>query len=88
MISVLLDCLFSFCENQRTEGKEESESTGTNSGLVPTERQTTAKLYVLTQSPEVFPGYLVETEPVYTKRTVHMRTPNITDNNCPCKPFT
>lgn len=50
MISVLLDCLFSFCENQCTEGKELNENTGTNSGLVPTERQTTAKMYILTQA--------------------------------------
>lgn len=26
----------SFCENQCTEGKEESESTGSNSGFAPT----------------------------------------------------
>jgi len=73
MISVLLDCLFSFCKNQYTEGRGESESTGTNPGLVPTERQTTAKMYILTQSSDGFPGHLVETESICTKSTDRMR---------------
>lgn len=88
MISVQLDGLFSFYENQCTDGKEVSESIGANSGLAPSERQTTAKMYTLTQSPEMFPGHLVEAELVCMKCTVYMTKLNITDSNSPCKPCT
>lgn len=61
----------SFCENQCTEGQEESESTGTNSGLVSTQRQSTVEMYILTQSPKVVPGHLVDIENVCIECTIN-----------------
>lgn len=46
--SDLLICLFSLCINWCTEGKGESERTGTGAGHFPTERQTIAKIYIIT----------------------------------------
>lgn len=69
---VLLDHLFSFCENWCTEGKEKGESTGVTLDLDPAKRQTTGQIYVLTQHLQEYPGQLVETEPVCTKCIVHM----------------